>query len=426
MTLPTNPDVIVVGAGAAGLSAAQSLRRDGFETVVLEAGDYIGGRCVTDTSSFSVPFDRGGSWLHSAPINPLARLAEQSGKVLHKSPWRTSRVHAFGRELSNDEVQSYRDYEDELWPTVNAAGAQGTDQSVLSAMPKGRWSDTAVHYVAQMLGGDADVTSAKDSFNYGEVAGDWLIEGGLGAFVKDLHHDVPVHLNCPVTRIDFSGVGVKVTTPQGTLQANHLVLTVSTGVLAAGTIEFVPALPASKFEAVDMLPNGLLNKVGIEFDPAWQEATQGQMTQYNLSEDAFCSLLFGFCDASLAVGFVAGRFADELETQGAGAATDYCLAGLRATFGNDVTKHIRRTDETAWRRNVNTIGSYSYAKPGGADFRKTLSEPLADRVFFAGEATMTNTYSTVHGAFLSGKRAAEQIKAAQTGLGRNANDSTST
>jgi monoamine oxidase len=426
MTLPTNPDVIVVGAGAAGLSAAQSLRRDGFETVVLEAADYIGGRCVTDTSTFSVPFDLGGSWLHSAPINPLARLAEQSGKVLHKRPWRSSRVHAFGHDLSDDQVQSYRDYEDKLWPTVNAAGAQGNDQTILSAMSTGRWSDTAVHSVAQMLGADADVTSAKDSFNYADAEGDWLIADGLGAFIKDLHNDVPVHINCPVTHIDFSGAGVKVTTPQGTLQANYLVLTVSTGVLAAGTIEFVPALPASKMAALDMLPNGLLNKVGIEFDSAWREAAQGQMAHYNSSEDAFCSLLFGFCDTSLAVGFVAGRFADELEMQGEGAATDYCLAGLRATFGNDVTKHIRRTDETAWRRNINTVGSYSYAKLGGADFRKTLSEPLADRVFFAGEATMTNTYSTVHGAFLSGKRAADQIKSTQTGLGRKSNDRTPT
>lgn len=414
MAPPANLDVIVIGAGAAGLSAAQSLRQAGFETVVLEAADYIGGRCVTDTTTFSAPFDRGGSWLHSAPINPLARLAEQTETQLHKKPWSWTWVHALGHTLPEDQVQAYQNYQDELWPAINAAGAQAGDLTTQSAMPTGRWAQTAMHSISQMLAGDADVTSAKDSSNYAQAKGDWMVEGGLGAFIKRLHKDVPVQLNCPVTRIDYSGVGVKVTTPQGTLQADHLILTVSTGVLGAGVIEFVPALPASKRAALEQLPNGLLNKVCIEFDPEWRGAVQGQTADYHTSKDEFCSLLFGLFDTNLAVGFVAGRFADALERQGAGAATDYCLAGLRETFGSSVEKHILGTDETAWRCNPNTIGSYSYATPGGAGARKTLAEPLAGRVFFAGEATMTHTYSTVHGAYQSGKRAADQILSIQT------------
>jgi monoamine oxidase len=267
MTLPAHPDVIVVGAGAAGLSAAQSLRHAGIETVVLEAADYIGGRCVTDTTTFSVPFDRGGSWLHSAPINPLARLAEQTGAVLHKKPWISTWVHALGHRLSNDEVQAFQDYQDGLWPAIDAAGAHSGDQTTLSAMPKGRWAQTATHSIAQMLAADADVTSAKDSFNYAAAPGDWMVEGGLGAFVKRLHKDVPVYLNCPVTCIDYSGAGVKVTTPQGTLQADQLILTVSTGVLGAETIEFVPALPASKLAALEKLPGSVSKVVEIDFWP---------------------------------------------------------------------------------------------------------------------------------------------------------------
>lgn len=409
MTLPANPNVIVVGAGAAGLSAAQSLRQAGYETVVLEAADYIGGRCVTDTTTFSAPFDRGGSWLHSAPINPLATIADKLGATLDKKPWVSSWVHSLGHDLTDDQIQGYQGYQEKMWSAINAAGAQVGDRTTLSALPDGPWVQTAAQSIPQMLGGDADVTSAKDTFNYQEAEGDWLVEGGLGAFVKDLHQDIPVHLNSPVTQVDYSGAGVQVTTPQGTLTADQLILTVSTNVLAAETIKFEPALPASKKEALEKLPTGLLNKVGIEFDPVWKEAVQGQMAEYHSSEDEFCSLLFGFYDSNLAVGFVAGRFADALEKEGQGAATDYCLSGLRTVFGSEVTKYIRRTDETAWRGNINTIGSYSYAVPGGTDARKMLSEPLADRVFFAGEATMTNTYSTVHGAYLSGKQAADQI-----------------
>jgi monoamine oxidase len=231
--------------------------------------------------------------------------------------------------------------------------------------------------------------------------------------VKALHKDVPVQLNCPVSRIDYSGPDVRLTTPLGTVSAKQVVLTVSTGVLAADSIRFVPSLPNSKIDAIDMLPNGLLNKVGIEFDLSWTKAVQGQMVEYLSSDTEYCSVLFGFFGTPLATGFVAGRFADTLEADGPGAATDYCLEGLRAVFGTDVVKSIHRTSETAWRGNATTDGSYSYAKPGGTPARETLAAPLADRLFFAGEATMKHTYSTVHGAYLSGKVAAAQVMEAR-------------
>lgn len=407
--LAQNPDVIVVGAGAAGLAAAKSLRQAGLETIVLEAAGHTGGRCVTDHNAFSVPFDRGGSWLHSAPINPLARVAERQGKTLHRTQWTWLKVHAEGHDLSAKEVTEYQQYQEDMWDAINQRGARAPDTTIGDAAPAGPWARTASGWIPQMLGGDADVTSAKDSANYAEAKGDWLVGGGLGAFIKDLNADVPVALNCAVRAIDYSGAGVRVTTAQGELHAKYLVLTVSTGVLAAQKIAFVPPLPQDKQAAINKLPNGLLNKVGIEFDAAWTEATEGQIADYHSSDEAFCTLFFGFYGTSLATGFVAGRFAAELERQGAGAATDFCMQGLRKVFGNDVTKYIRRTDETAWRANPWTLGSYSYAKPGGAGARSILAEPLADRIFFAGEATMTDTYSTVHGAHLSGQRSAGLI-----------------
>ncbi|MFC6585113.1 NAD(P)-binding protein [Sulfitobacter aestuariivivens] len=83
--LRANPDVIVVGAGVAGLAAGAVLREAGLQVVVLEAAKHIGGRCVTDSAPFSVPFDKGASWLHAAPANPLARVAERTDARLHKN-----------------------------------------------------------------------------------------------------------------------------------------------------------------------------------------------------------------------------------------------------------------------------------------------------------------------------------------------------
>jgi monoamine oxidase len=260
-----------------------------------------------------------------------------------------------------------------------------------------------------MLGGDSDVTSATDSSRYADTEGDWLVSGGLGALIATIHSDVGVELDCPVTSIDYSGEGVTAVTPKGTLRAKHLVVTVSTGVLAAEKIKFTPSLPDKKLKAISELPNGLLNKIGLDLDPAWKEVHEGYMADYHKQGEEFCSYLFGFYNTNLAVGFVAGRFADLLETEGDGAATDFCLQGLKALFGNDVVKYVRGVTETTWRNNPNTIGAYSYALPGCADARKTLAQSINDCIFFAGEATIPNAFATVHGAYLSGKDVAQEI-----------------
>ena len=409
-SLPQNPDVIVVGAGTAGLSAAKSLQEAGLEVAVLEAAAHVGGRCITDTSTFAMPFDRGGSWLHSGQINPLAEIAEESGLHLHKKHWEWERVFAQDRILNEQETVEYTRYQEAMWENINSIGLNGgADTSIEEVLPTSPHKSTAKHWVPQMLGGDADVTSTADVTRYADAEGDWLVSGGLGAFIKTLHSSVTVELNCPVSRIDYSGSGVQATTPKGVVSANYLISTVSTGVLSAETLEFTPALPNKKLQAISELPNGLLNKIGIDLDPNWNEVWEGYTADYHKEGEEFCTLLFGFFNTSLAIGFTSGRFAVLLEKEGPGSATEFCLQGLRSLFGNDVTKYVRRTTETAWQSDPTTCGSYSYALPGCADARTVLAEPVADRLFFAGEATIPSAYATVHGAYLSGKDVAEKI-----------------
>ncbi len=373
---PKNPDVIVVGAVTAGLSSARFLMDHGKSVAVLEARPRIGGRCITDNTFPGKAFDRGGSWLHSAEINPLARLAEERGFKLHKRDWVFQNVHLDGHLLNSAEVSEYEAYRETMWEPVFEGIADGSDASIESLLPNKPWRDSAKYWVPQLMGADTDVVSARDLANYHTSDGDWLVEGGLGNFVTKLHDDIPVKLNCSVSEIDHSGNTVRVVTPFGELTAGMVIVTVSTGVLAAERIRFKPGLPERKLTAVENLPNGLLNKIGLDFDPEWKEANQGHMAAYHPGGEEYCTLLFGFFNSSLAVGFVAGRFGKMLEKEGEGAATEFCLEGLKSIFGNDAAKHVRQTAETAWMSNEHTLGSYSAALPGYADARNVLAEPI--------------------------------------------------
>ncbi|MDB2393894.1 FAD-dependent oxidoreductase [bacterium] len=291
------------------------------------------------------------------------------------------------------------------------AGKNKKDQSIEKSLPEAKWRDIARNQIAPMMGADPDVCSAHDVFHFTNTEGDWLVENGLGAFIKYLYKDIEVITNCAAKKIDYSSNGVKVETPDGVITATYAVLTVSTGVLSQNKIKFFPKLPPRKKDAINNLPNGLLNKIGFEFNIKWREAHQGQSADYLVGENDFCSIDFGFYDSNIAVGFVAGRFAEQLEMDGPGAATSFCSEALKSIFGNDITKFINKTTETAWKSNINSYGSYSYALPGGFGAREILAETLDDRLFFAGEATMSNSQATVHGAYLSGIDVAAKILA---------------
>ncbi|MDB2523825.1 FAD-dependent oxidoreductase [Amylibacter sp.] len=409
---PLNSDVVVIGAGTSGLSAAKSLKDIGYSVIVIEAANHIGGRCVTDNSIFDIPFDIGGSWLHSAVTNPLAEIAVQNNFKLHKKNWSHTWVHSNGANLSSKQTKEYSQYIEDMWQNINKAGKNKKDQSIEKSLPEAKWRDIARNQIAPMMGADPDVCSAHDVFHFTNTEGDWLVENGLGAFIKYLYKDIEVITNCAAKKIDYSSNGVKVETPDGVISATYAVLTVSTGVLSQNKIKFFPKLPPRKKDAINNLPNGLLNKIGFEFNIKWREAHQGQSADYLVGENDFCSIDFGFYDSNIAVGFVAGRFAEQLEMDGPGAATSFCSEALKSIFGNDITKFINKTTETAWKSNINSYGSYSYALPGEFGAREILAETLDDRLFFAGEATMSNSQATVHGAYLSGIDVAAKILAA--------------
>ena len=302
--VPNNPDVIVVGAGTAGLAAADALLRAGKEVAVLEAADHTGGRCITETETFGIPFDHGGAWMHAANISPLVPMAREAGLAIHKTRWEYGRVRLSDGELSSEDVAGYSNYVSQMW---QAANGDGNDVAIADVLPKSRWRESASNWIAQYLAIDASEASTGDYAAYNGGEGDWLVAGGLGGLIAHRFGHVPVKLNCPVTCIDWSGRPVTVETTSGNLQASQIIVTVSTGVLGSGAIGFTPELSSEKQQAIHDLPMGLLNKVGFLVDENWKEVREGYLVDYHKSDNAFCSLLFGFYNTGLAVGFTGGR-----------------------------------------------------------------------------------------------------------------------
>jgi monoamine oxidase len=365
-------------------------------------------------SALGVPFDRGGAWIHSAAINPLAPLAAKAGFTIHHQNLQVCRAHIGGRKLEASEVRAYDDYLGDMWTAIEEAAADGRDVAASEVLPQSPWREAAQHWISMYDAVDADQASTGDRAGYEHADEDWLLAEGLGALIAHLGAQVPVQLNCPATSVDWTGPRVAVTTPEGKVETDAVVVTVSTGVLAAGRIGFTPGLPDDKLQAIADLPMGLLNKVAFLFDAAHLGVADGEFADYHAGGAQFCNFALRLCGSDLSVGFVAGRFGQDLEAQGPGAATAFCIEGLRALFGTHITRQVRGTDEVGWMSNPLTMGSYSATRPGRAGARAVLAEPLDGRIFFAGEATNPRAYATVHGAHLSGCEAATAILAQAT------------
>jgi monoamine oxidase len=405
---------VVVGAGAAGIAAARTLKAAGQDVVVLEASNTVGGRCITDDETFDYPVDRGGAWLHSASVNPLAPLAIAQGFTVREDRRRdVGAVVVEGRRLRGPEIDAYQDaFRRTLQIHVDHAVAT-PDLPLAALLPDSPWRDYARYAIALMTSVDAEQCSSVDYSRFDEAPGEWLLAEGLGTLIARLAEGLPVRLNSPVDRIDWSGCHVRLHTPRGTWRARRAIVTVPTSVLGSERLQITPALPAAHREALAGLPLGLLNKVALQVRPESPLGTSDVPLAYHASISDGILMRPGYAGKPMLIAFVGGDCADRLEQAGPGAATDFCFESLRAIYGNDIMRDVVKADETAWRANPWSLGAYSAALPGHADARQALAVPLAGTVYFAGEATHPRLYATVGGAWASGVRAATEAMAEQ-------------
>lgn len=415
---PTTPDVVVIGAGAAGIAAARALIAAGKSVIVIEAADRIGGRAFTDSASFGQPYDHGCSWLQGPQTLPHLALARARGFGLVDFGTATDAHFLGSRRASAAERQAYG----RSWDRIEAAleRAEGRDVAASTVIPANLPFSAAVQgWIGPMDHGVdfADLSTAD--FNvYAELETDYLVREGMGSLVALLGEGLPVRLSTAATHIDWSGAGVRVETTAGTIEASACIVTVSTGVLASGAIRFTPDLPVDRQEAIADVPMGLLEKIGLMFDGVrFGLSDNGILTHlYDGPVPApACHFLTFPTGHDYVVGFVGGSFGWALAAEGAKAAIEFALEEFVRAVGSDARRHFRGGHFTGWARNPLTIGAYSAARPGRHASRATLGQPLGDRVFFAGEAVAGDHIALMSGAHLSGERVAGDVIATLDG-----------
>jgi monoamine oxidase len=221
---------------------------------------------------------------------------------------------------------------------------------------------------------------------------------------------LPVAFDCDVTLIDHSGPRLRIETSQGTLTADKVIVTVPTNLIADGAIRFHPALP-DKVDAAARLPLGLADKVMLALAEPEALPKDGNLRGATMRTEMGTYHIRPFGQPCIE-GFFGGRYARALEDEGDGAIAAASIDEIVQFLGNDFRRKLKPLKESRWARDPFARGSYSHALPGHADKRAILAAPVDGRLFFAGEATSPNFFSTAHGARDSGKRAAKEVLAA--------------
>ena len=410
MSLPSEVDVAIIGAGAAGLGAAHALKDSGLSVIVLEARDRAGGRGHTIQASPDITFDLGCGWLHSADKNSFVEIAGQLNFEIDKTrpPWREQ---SFDTGFPLSERQDFIRALDAFYDRAEHAAKDGRDSAASNWLePGNRWNPMIDAISTYINGAELDRVSILDMDAYEDTEINWRVRRGYGALMAAYGATCPLALNTQVTLIDHSGTRLRIETSQGTLTADKVIVTVPTNLIADQAIRFHPPLPA-KVDAARGLPLGLADKVVLALEQPEALPKDGSLRGATMRTAMGTYHLRPFGQPSIE-GFFGGRFARELEDAGDGALAAQSIDEIAGFLGNDFRRRLKPLAESRWAHDPFARGSYSHALPGRAGDRAVLAAPVDGRLFFAGEATSPNFFSTAHGARDSGERAAAEVMAA--------------
>jgi monoamine oxidase len=406
--LPREADIVVIGAGAAGIAAARRIVAANRKVLVLEATGQVGGRCLTDTATFDVAFDRGARWIHNPDTNPMIRLARGAGLDVVPAPL-GQKIRIGRRNARAGEVEELLATLVRANRAIDDASRGRVDVSCASALPKdlGDWAGTVEFLLgANATGKDLKELSAIDKIRAQDRSAALACRQGLGTLIAKLGDGLPVSLATPATRIAWSGRDVTVETVAGKIAARAAIVTASSNVLTSGALKFTPELPKRTLDAASKVSLGSYDHIVLQL-PGNPLGLSRDDVVIEQAKDARTAFMIANMGGSSLCGIdVAGSFGRDLSAQGEPAMVAFAVEWLAKLFGSDIAKAVKKSSATRWNAAPFALGAMSAASPGGQPSRKILMEPVGS-LFLAGEAAHETLWGTVDGAWESGERAAE-------------------
>ncbi|NKX43227.1 flavin monoamine oxidase family protein [Roseicyclus persicicus] len=399
-------EVVVIGAGAAGIAAARQLLEWEYEVVVLEARARVGGRAWTDGGALGLAWDRGAQWLHNGGANPLRAEARALDLTLTDSVFEDMQVTRGAEgEVDEDAAEALLAALGRLDARTDAAEAAAGPGATLAALATGApFEDAALALSALSMGGDPARVSLIDAATLASGE-DALVEGGTGGLLQALARDLPVRTGHAVTRIDLRPADhVAVSGGFGTLRAGVVLVTVPPMVLARGGLRVTPELPDWKQAALSALGPAEFLKVGLRLEaPAPEEA------EFAVDLDAVLAgrgaLLHLDPRAPLASVLFAGAHASALSAEGPRAVA----AAARAVLDHHTGLAAVAVDHHDWAADALSLGPWARVRPGADSAREDYAAAVDGRLFFAGEAAPGRLATTLGGAWAAGIAAAGEI-----------------
>lgn len=400
-------DVVIIGAGAAGVGAARRLAGSGLSVAIVEASARVGGRAWT-LGVADMPLDLGCGWLHSAERNPWVGIAEDAGFAIDRSPtsWGEQyRNLGFSEADQKAAGESYDAFDRTL-----RESPPPSDRAADALPAGGQWNGFIEALSGYINGAGLGTLSVEDYLAYDDAASEvnWRVPAGYGTLVSASLPPVPLHLSTTVERIDDGGTTLKLVTPRGDVRARSVIVTVATNVLAKGGLR-LPATLDDHAHAAACLPLGLADKLFLAFDDA--DVPPDSHLLGNPKSACTGSYYLRPFGRPVVEVFLGGAGAMALEDVGLNGAAAFAIDELAGLLGNDVRGKLRLVAGSAWARTDGFGGSYSHALPGHHAARAALATPWQSRLFFAGEACSPTDFSTAHGALATGIAAADAVLA---------------
>ena len=409
--------VIVIGAGISGLAAAKKLKDVGFNVTVIESQDKVGGRLRTNRS-LGLAFDEGASWIHGIDGNPITSLAQQAGMQTFETKDDSRKSYDLGGIVRSS--TDYDNAEDELYVILDSMMNQGSAtesfQNVFNNLYPSKANDRLWKFLLSTYVtfdcGDLDKLSSL-LYNEGEEfdGAETIATNGYDTIANFLAGGLEIKLNQRVSSIDYSGDKINVSHGGNISEADYVIVTVPLGVLKANAIQFIPALPTVKQNAIQKLGMNCVNKFLLTWDTAFWDDVQYISYTPELKDkfNYFVNVKKFHPTVNALMTFAYADYARQTEAMSDAQIIDEIMVHLKDIYGNGIPypTHMLRTK---WQSNENSFGSYAYtAMDTEMRHFEDIAEEVNDKLFFGGEHTEVDYFSTVHGAYLSGLREAAKI-----------------